>query len=125
MTDFYLLVNFVVSLLGINTFLIILFLSVVAVDSSKLEELSYTAQVVDKWHKNQCTSVFDREDNYVGESCDNAYTLVLVYENHREELSVSGERFKSLLAGNTIDYSYTIGRLGFKRKVKITPHQEN
>ncbi|RUR77010.1 hypothetical protein PCC6912_39690 [Chlorogloeopsis fritschii PCC 6912] len=89
------------------------------VDSSQLTHHSYNAHILDKWHEEVCSPIYDYKGNYLGEDCGDDYTLVLRVEDQREELRVSGDKFKSLKLGDQVLYEYDTGRLGLKHNTKI------
>jgi hypothetical protein len=52
-------------------------------DSSTLTHYSYTGNLVDKWHEEQCDPIYDDKGNYSGESCFDIYTVVMLIDGKR------------------------------------------
>ena len=87
--------------------------SCTAIDASELTHTNINGVLVDKWHEESCTPNFDGSGNYLGESCSDKYTIVVVDDtNERHEYQVSYSEFGDLLTKSFISVSYDIGRLG-------------
>jgi hypothetical protein len=87
--------------------------SCTAIDASKLTHTNINGVLVDKWHEESCTPIIDGNGNYLGESCSDEYTIVVVDDsNERHECQVSYADFGDLLTKSPVIVSYDIGRLG-------------
>ena len=87
--------------------------SCTAIDASKLTHTNINGVLVDKWHEESCIGNYDGNGNYLGESCSDEYTIVLIDDtNERHEYQVSYSEFGDLLTKSDIVVSYDIGRLG-------------
>jgi hypothetical protein len=87
------------------------FISIFAIDSSQLTHYAEIGQIVDKWHEESCIPMFDGNGGYIGESCGDDYTIVLMLGDRRVEEEVLNSDFKNLKIGDRVNYQYDLGKL--------------
>lgn len=88
-----------------------------AYDQQVLTEYSETMELIDKWHEKSCTADFSAEGGYVGESCSDEWTIVVVVDGVREEREVIGDVFKAFTVPAKLQRNYKLGRLGMTHDV--------
>lgn len=89
-------------------------------DHSVLTPHFESFSIVDKWHEEDCSSVQDSNGNYIGESCEDLWKLVITnrkldnldFGSQRFEKSVKGSIFKEFRMGERVSRQYDSGRLG-------------
>jgi hypothetical protein len=83
-------------------------------DMGTLTPIAERMTLLDKWHEESCSPTYDDKGNYTGEACSDNWTLAVdVAGQGREEISVSGNVFKTFPVGSRVERSYLLGRLGF------------
>lgn len=76
--------------------------------------------IVDKWHEEECSPMQDANGNYIGESCEDLWTLAIAdrkldnldFGSQRFEKAVQGRFFKEFKVGDRVLHQYDLGRLG-------------
>lgn len=72
--------------------------SCTVIDASKLTHVIINGVLVDKWHEESCIGTFDGNGNYIGESCSDEYTIVVIdNDNDRHEYKIDRKEFGDLL----------------------------
>jgi hypothetical protein len=82
-------------------------------DASKLTHQVEVMTLADKWHEESCNPMYDGNGNYLGESCSDDWTFVLLEGQGRKTLRVSGQIFREFVPGNILKLEFDQGKLGF------------
>lgn len=93
-------------------------------DSSQLSPpIVHNLTLLDKWHEEDCTPIFDGSGNYLGESCSDEWTLVVMENDQRRTMTVRKDLFSQIRPGESFQYSVQLGRLGgeYNRQFKFAP----
>lgn len=83
-------------------------------DKAELTHVRAELQIIDKWHRDICQPFFGADNLYLGESCSDEWTLVVLENGAKHELDVDGAKFRHILVGHRYLRSYDRGRLGGK-----------
>jgi hypothetical protein len=81
-------------------------------DSSELTHQTKIMTLADKWHEESCSPMYGSDGNYLGESCSDDWTFVLMENQNRKTMKVSGQIFKSFVAGDVLKLEFDKGKLG-------------
>jgi len=76
--------------------LLLFFICIIAAfiyDASLLTHYDYNGYLADKFHEESCSPIVDGSGNYLGESCSDEYTAVVIIADERNEFKVSLPNF--------------------------------
>lgn len=98
---------------AIAILLCLLILGLIWFDGSELSPVvSRNLLLVDKWHEEPCTPIYGDKGTYLGESCTDEWTLVVLEGTERDTIKVSKAIFRKIRAGQRFTQSFRVGRLG-------------
>lgn len=103
---------------GILLFFICL-IAAITYDCSQLTHYDYNGYLVDKWHEESCSGYFNGNGSYLGESCSDEYTAVVIIDDERNEFKLDKPNFSNLRIDSEVNVQYDLGRLGLRHNLDI------